>query len=161
MDFWMVLSVALAVLWTQANVIYCAGLHSLRAEARARWDALVALDSCLLSCLEATGADSKEEFVRWRALLERTILPESASGVLEFYRQQRPHVPPEAAAGFPVLELRCRQAARCYAEAAALYNSRIPLIFGWPLSKWMGFVPVQAPPGDGAVWNGVPPGKTL
>jgi hypothetical protein len=45
-----------------------------------------------------------------------------------------------------VLELRCHEAVCRYAEVAALYNARVPLAWGWPLSKWMGFLPVEAPP---------------
>jgi hypothetical protein len=159
MDFWTLLVIALALLWAQANVISCAGLHALRAAARARWEALVSLEKCLFACLAANGEASPEELGRWGAVLEKTILPESASGVLEFYEHMRRGTLCVAATGFPVLELRCRQAARCYAEAAALYNSRISFPMAWPLSKWMGFVPVQPPPGEGAFRNVVSTGQ--
>lgn len=151
MDFWTLLAISLAVLWAQANVISCAGLQALRAEARVRWEALVSLERCLLECRIAAGGVSPDAVAQWRTVLEKTILPENASGVLEFYKERRLGGGTQGARGFGVLELRCRQAAHCYAEAAGLYNRRIPSMTGWPLSRWMGFAPVQEPPEEDAV----------
>jgi hypothetical protein len=151
MDFWTLLAISLAVLWAQANVISCAGLQALRAEARVRWEALVSLDRCLLECRAAAGGVSPDAIARWRTVLEKTILPENAPGVLGFYEERRLWIGTQGAWGFGVLELRCRQAAHCYAEVAALYNRRISSVTAWPLSRWMGFAPVQEPPREDAV----------
>lgn len=146
MDFWTLLAIALAVLWAQANVISCAGLYALRAEARVRWEALVALERSLLECRQEAGGDLSKESARWRLLLNQKILPENGPEVVEFFKEQRLWRVAGASAGLSVLESRCRQAARCYGEAAARYNRGIPAPLGWPLSRWIGFIPVQEPP---------------
>jgi hypothetical protein len=150
MDFWTLLSIALAVLWAQANVIFCAALHALRAEARVRWEAFFSLERCLLERWTEAGGEAAAELTEWTALFQDTILPEDGRTVLAFFEQRKRWGALRRGPGFPVLELRCRQAALRYAEAAAQYNKRVPSLLGWPLSRWMGFAPVQLPPGQTA-----------
>ena len=63
-----------------------------------------------------------------------------------FFEERRLVGNPAPLAGCEVLELRCRDAVCRYAEDASLYNGRLHLWLGWPLSRWMGFLPVGAPP---------------
>ncbi len=146
MDFWTLLALALAVLWMQANVIFCAGLHAMRAEARVRWEAFLRLEKCLVERRAEVAGAVAAEFTEWAAVFEKTIFPENGPAVLGFFEHRTRWGAMEHGPGFPVLELRCRQAALRYAEAAALYNGRISSFLGWPLSRWMGFAPVQLPP---------------
>ena len=143
-NFWTLFALALAVLWLQANAITCAALQAMRAEARARWEALLSLERCLLERRGVEGSRTPAGLQGWTAILEQTIWPEEAPGVLAFFEERRRVGKPGPGCG--VLELRCREAVRCYAEAAALYNERLSLPWGWPLSKWAGFLPVTAPP---------------
>jgi hypothetical protein len=145
-NFWTLLALALAVLWLQANAIACAGLHALRQEARVRWEALLELERRLLE-LRAVGlGGDPAQIQRWKSVLEKTIRPEDAAGVRAFFEEQQLAADPSNRERFGVLELRCREALRRYAEAASLYNERLALRWGWPLAKWMGFLPVEAPP---------------
>jgi hypothetical protein len=145
-NFWTLLALALAVLWLQANAIACAALQALRAEARVRWEALVFLERCLLERRAAVWGGAPAVAARWRAILEKPSWPEDASGVGAFFEERRLAWEHGAGTGNEVLELRCSEAVRCYATAAALYNRRLPLLSSWPLSKWMGFLPVEEPP---------------
>ena len=145
-NFWMLLALSLAVLWLQANAIACAALHALRQEARVRWEALLSLEKCLLERRVPSGMGVPPEILRWSSVLEKTRWPEDALGVRVFFEERRLVGNPDPLAGCEVLELRCREAVCRYAEAAALYNGRLPLWWGWPLSRWMGFLPVGAPP---------------
>ncbi len=145
-NFWTLLTLALAVLWLQANAIACAGLHALRQEARVRWEALLLLEGCLLERWVSGKSGSSAGISRWRGVLEKTRWPEDAPGVREFFEERRAVWEPRLEAGCEVLELRCREAVCRYSEAAALYNGRLALLWGWPLSKWMGFLPVEVPP---------------
>jgi hypothetical protein len=146
MDFWTLLAIALAALWAQANVIFCAGLHALRAEARVRWEALLLMERRRFECQKLAGGGFSHELTRWNHLLEAWIRPEDGTEVMEFYDLRRSLDAQNTFDGFPVVALRCEQANRCYAEAAARYNGRIGCRIGWPLSRWMGFAPVQEPP---------------
>jgi hypothetical protein len=146
MDFWTLLAIALAVLWAQANVIFCFGLHALRTEARVRWEALLSMERRLMECQRLADGGFSHELTRWNALLEASILPENGAKVIEFYEVRRSQHALNALGGFAVLVLRCEQANLCYSEAAARYNSRINGPLGWPLSRWMGFEPVEEPP---------------
>lgn len=150
MDFWTLLTIALAVLWAQANVIFCAGLHALRAEARVRWDALLSLEKFLLERRTEEDGHVAPEFLGWAEVLKKPILPENGPAVLGFYQHRKRWMELKHGTGFSVLELRCREAALRYAEAAALYNDRVLSLLGRPLSRWMGFAPVQGPPGQTA-----------
>jgi hypothetical protein len=145
-NFWTCLALALVVLWLQANAISCAGLQALRAEARVRWEALLSLERCRLERWAAGAGGSSAVVLRWRAVLEKAVWPEDASAVRRFFEERRLVHDFGTGGDCGVLELRCREAVRCYAEVAALYNARLPLLWGWPLSRWMGFVPVQGPP---------------
>jgi hypothetical protein len=145
-NFWTLLALALAVLWLQANTIACAGLHALRQEARVRWEALLLLEVCLLERWVSGESGSPSGISRWKGALEKTRLPEDALGVRTFFEERRLAWEHRPKSGCEVLELRCCEAACRYAEAAALYNGRLALLWGWPLSKWMGFLPVETPP---------------
>jgi hypothetical protein len=145
-NFWTLLALALIVLWLQANAIACAGLHALRQEARVRWEALLDLERCLLERRASGESGDSAQILRWRGVLEKTLWPEDATGVRAFFEEHRLAADPGTRETFGVLELRCREAVCRYAEAAALYNARLPWLWGWPLAKWMGFLPVEAPP---------------
>jgi hypothetical protein len=145
-NFWTLLALALAVLWLQANAIACAALQALRAEARVRWEALVCLERCLLERRAAVCVEAPAVAARWRAILEKPGWPEDAPGVGAFFEERRLAWEHGVGTGNEVLELRCSEALRRYATAAALYNRRLPLLSNWPLSKWMGFLPVEEPP---------------
>ena len=146
MNFWTLLALALAVLWLQANVIAYAALRALRAEARVRWEALVSLERILHERLASGGRIPSAVLHRWKDVLETTIWPEDASGVRAFFEARRLSRDLAVQSDCAVLELRSAEAVRRYAEAAALYNGRIPHRSGWPLTKWMGFMPVEEPP---------------
>lgn len=146
MNFWTFFGIALAVLWLQANAISCAGLQALRAEARVRWEALLSLERCRLERWNANACGSSAEMLRWRAVLEKAMWPEDAFAVRCFFEERFLVEGIGAGGDCEVLALRCREAVRCYAEVSALYNARLPLLWGWPLSRWMGFLPVQEPP---------------
>ena len=149
-NFWTLLALAVAVLWLQANAISCAALQSLRAEARVRWEALLCLDRSRLEQWAGGVGASTSGFLRWSAVLERTIWPEDPSAVLGFFEERRLVQGLDLGGGSAVLELRCREAIRCYAEAAARYNGWLPVRWGWPLASLLGFSPVQEPPFEGA-----------
>ena len=134
-NFWTLLALALAVLWLQANAIACAGLH-----------ALLDLERCLVELRAVVLGGDPAQIQRWKSVLEKTICPEDAAGVRAFFEEQQLAADPSNRERFGVLELRCREALRRYAEAASLYNERLALRWGWPLAKWMGFLPVEAPP---------------
>jgi hypothetical protein len=145
-NFWTLLAVALAVLWLQANVIAYAALRALRAEARVRWEALLSLERSLQERLASSGTVPPAALQRWKEVLEKSIWPEDAAAVRAVFEARRLSRDLAVQSDCAVLELRSREAVRRYAEAAALYNGRIPHPSGWPLSKWMGFVPVEMPP---------------
>ena len=145
-NFWTLLALALAVLWLQANVIAYAALRALRAEARVRWEALLSLEQTLQERLASSIKVSPAVLQRWREVLKERIWPEDASGVRAFFEARRLSRDFAVQSDCAVLELRSAEAVRRYAEAAAHYNGRIPHRSGWPLTKWMGFMPVEEPP---------------
>jgi hypothetical protein len=149
-NFWMLLAFCLAVLWLQAVVVACAALHALRAEVRARWNALLVLERLLLEHRLWVADGRIAGLLQWKAVLERAGAPEDASGLRAFFGAREGARGAVGAGVNPVLELRCSEAVRCYSEAAALYNAQFLRLKGWPLSKWMGFVPAYVTPEPGS-----------
>ena len=148
-NVWTLFALALVVLWLQANAIACVGLYALRQEVRVRWEAFLDLERCLLERRASAGSGDSAQIQRWKGVLEKTLWPEDTPGVRAFFEEYRLATNPGTREKFGALELRCREAVRRYAEAAVLYNARLPLLWGWPLSRWMGFLPVEAPPPRG------------
>ncbi len=145
MNFWTLLALALGVLWLQANAIVCAALSAMRTEARVRWEALMVLERQRLEWRAVEERRKSETLQRWGALLEEGLQPEESSKVETFFQMRRLVEALGPVSGGEVLELRCREAARHYALAAARYNARLPMRGGWPLSRWMGFAPCIPP----------------
>jgi hypothetical protein len=144
-NFWTLLALALGALWLQANAIACAALSALRAEARVRWEALMMLERQRFELRTEEERRKSETLQRWGALLEGSLQPELASEVEVFFEARRLVEALGPVGGGEVMALRCREALRHYALASVRYNASLPMRWGWPLSRWMGFAPCIPP----------------
>jgi hypothetical protein len=160
MSFWAVLFLALGALWLQALVIQLSALYALRAQVRARWDALVALERlCLSRILEAPDALAGVHsgvLREWEVALQGRLLPEDpaalvilgdAGGCLD-------RVWPETEArwreesrvlGIPgrgeTLYLRLKNARQSFDEAVRAYELRRPALRMEGVVAWFGYKP--------------------